>query len=72
MTHFSDLIDTAIFIKENELAPKVAVYGENPSGSLAALYSVFKEPYLFEGVAVHVRPTRDKASVPLPRRTSLL
>lgn len=52
-THFDDLIDTAIFIKENELAPKIALHGPNPSGALSALVSVFKEPYLFEGVAVH-------------------
>ena len=54
MTHINDMIDTGIFIKENELAPKLAVYGQGPSGSLTALASVFKEPYLFEGVAVHV------------------
>ena len=54
MTHINDFIDSAIFIKQNELAPKLAVYGQNPSGSLTALASVFKEPYLFEGVAVHV------------------
>ena len=53
ITHFNDLIDTAIFIKENELAAKVAVHGPNPSGALTALVSTFKEPYLFEGVAVH-------------------
>ena len=51
-THFNDLIDSAIFIKENELAPKLAICATNPSGSLTALTSVFKEPYLFEGVAV--------------------
>ena len=27
MTHINDMIDSAIFIKENELAPKVALYG---------------------------------------------
>ena len=53
ITHFNDLIDTAIFIKENELAAKVAVQGSNSSGALTALASTFKEPYLFEGVAVH-------------------
>ena len=53
-THINDLIDTGIFIKENELAPKLAVYGHGPSGSLTALASVFNEPYLFEGVTVHV------------------
>ena len=54
MTHFNDLIDTAIFAKENELAPKIALVASNPSGSLTALVSMFKEPYLFEGVSVHV------------------
>ena len=54
MTHFNDFIDTAIFIKENELASRIAVVGSSPSGSLTALTSMFKEPYLFEGVAVHV------------------
>ena len=53
LTHFNDLIDTAIFIKENELAPKVAVHGSNTSGALTALTSMFFEPFLFEGVAVH-------------------
>ena len=52
-THFDDLIDTAIFIKENELASKIALHGPNSSGALTALVSTFKEPYLFEGVAVH-------------------
>ena len=66
MTHFNDLIDSAIFIKENELAPKIALYGSNPSGSLTALTSVFKEPFLFEGVAVHV-----SLSVSQPRDHSL-
>lgn len=56
-THIDDFIDSAIFIRENELAPKLAVYGTSPSGSLTALASAFKEPYLFEGVAVHVSIT---------------
>lgn len=51
--HFTDLIDTAIFIKENELASKVAIHGSNSSGALTALVSMFEEPYLFEGVAAH-------------------
>ena len=51
-THINDLIDSAIFIKENELAPKLAICATNPSGSLTALSSVFREPYLFEGVSV--------------------
>ena len=41
MTHINDMIDTAIFIKENELAPKLAIYGSNPSGALTALASTF-------------------------------
>ena len=51
-THFNDMIDSAIFIKENELAPKLALCATNPSGSLTALTSVLKEPYLFEGISV--------------------
>ena len=54
ITHINDFIDSAIFIKENELASRIAVVGSSPSGSLTALTSMFKEPYLFEGVAVHV------------------
>lgn len=53
LTHINDMIDSAIFIKENELAPKLAVHGQTPSGALTALSSMFLEPYLFEGVAVH-------------------
>lgn len=60
-THFNDLIDSAIFIKENELAAKVAIHAPNSSGSLTALVSAFKEPYLFEGVAVH-NPLTDISS----------
>ena len=61
MTHFNDMIDTAIFIKENELAAKVAIHAPNSSGSLTALTSAFFEPYLFEGVAVH-NPLTDLTS----------
>jgi len=53
LTHINDMIDSAIFIKENELAPKLAIYGQNPSGSITALASTFMEPYLFEGAAVY-------------------
>ena len=60
-THFNDLIDSAIFIKENELAAKVAIQAGNSSGSLTALVSTFKEPYLFEGVAAH-NPLTDLSS----------
>ena len=58
MTHFTDFIDSAIFIKENELASKVACFSDSPSGSLTALTSVFREPFLFEGVSV-MNPTAD-------------
>jgi protease II len=53
VTHFTDFIDSAIFVKENELASKIAVMSTSPSGSLTALASVFEEPFLFEGCAVH-------------------
>ena len=53
ITHINDFIDSAIFIKENELAGKLASLGIGPSGGLTALSSCFIEPYLFEGVAVH-------------------
>jgi protease II len=53
-THFTDMIDTAIFVKENDLAKKIALCSTNPSGSLTALSCVFAEPYLFEGAAIHV------------------
>ena len=51
--HFNDLIDTAIFIKDNELATKICIQASDPNGSLSAMASVFKEPFLFEGVAIH-------------------
>ena len=51
--HFTDFIDAAIFVKENELANKIAVCAHNPSGSLTALASLLEEPFLFEGAAVH-------------------
>lgn len=53
VTHFTDMIDTAIFVKENDLAKKIALCSTNASGSLTALSCVFAEPYLFEGAAVH-------------------
>ena len=48
------MIDTAIFVKDNDLAKKIALCSSNPSGSLTALSCVFAEPFLFEGAAVHV------------------
>ena len=53
VNHFNDMIDTGIFIKENQLASKVAIHGSNSSGALTALVCMFQEPYLFEGVAAH-------------------
>lgn len=47
--HIDDLIDTAIFIKDQNLSEKVAIIGEGMSGGHAALTSVFWEPYLFHG-----------------------
>lgn len=42
-----------MFIKENQLASKLALLGMGSSGGHAALMSCFIEPYLFEGVSVH-------------------
>jgi protease II len=54
MVQINDLIDTAIFAKENELTNRIALMSTSPSGSLAVLASIIYEPYLFEGAAVMV------------------
>ena len=53
LTHFMDLIDSAIFIKEKGLTKKIGVFGQGQSGSVTALTSIFKEPYLFECCVAH-------------------
>ena len=58
LTHISDFMDTAIFIKEKGLTDKLAVHGSGESGSLTALTTIFQEPYLFES-AVVVNPIAD-------------
>lgn len=47
--HIDDLLDTAIFIKEQGLTDKLAIIGEGASGGHAALTAVFHEPYLWHG-----------------------
>lgn len=51
--HFTDFIDSAIFVKENSIANKISVFSSTPSGSLTALSSLIEEPYLFEGASLH-------------------
>ncbi len=56
-----DFIDTAIFIKENELTDLLGVIGLGESGSITALASIFQEPFLFESCAV-LNPVVDLTS----------
>ena len=49
-----DFIDSAIFLKEKGLAPKIGVLGTGESGSITALSSVFTEPLLFDAAVAHV------------------
>ena len=41
LTHFMDLIDTGVFLKEKGLANKLGIIGLGESGSLSALTSIF-------------------------------
>ena len=41
LTHFMDLIDTGVFLKQKGLTNKLGILGQGESGSLAALTSVF-------------------------------
>lgn len=52
--HIEDLVDTAIFIKEQNLTEKISLMGTGHSGAHAALTSVLWEPYLFHGAALYV------------------
>ena len=54
LTHVMDFIDSAIFLKEKGLTPKLGAIGLNSSGSLTTLASIFSEPYLFDAAAVYV------------------
>ena len=47
-----DFIDSAIFLKEKGLTQKLGIMGGGESGSIAALTSLFQEPYLFESAVV--------------------
>lgn len=53
LTHIMDFIDAAIYLKQNDLASKLAVHAAGESGAITALTSVFQEPYLFETAVVH-------------------
>jgi protease II len=55
LTHVMDFIDSAIFLKEKGLAPKIGVLGLHESGSITALASTFSEPLLFDCTVAHVR-----------------
>jgi hypothetical protein len=49
-----DFIDSAIYLKEKGLAPKLGVLGLGESGSVTALASTFSEPLLFDCAVAHV------------------
>jgi len=53
-THIEDLIDAAIFIKDQNLTEKIALFSQGLSGAHAALTSILWEPYLFHGAALYV------------------
>jgi len=53
--HVEDLVDAAIFIKDQNLTDKIAIMGTGHSGAHAALTSVLWEPFLFHGAALYVR-----------------
>ena len=53
LTHLMDFVDSAIFIKETGLSSKIGILAEGDSGSITALNSIFKEPYLFESCVSH-------------------
>ena len=54
LTHVMDFIDSAIYLKEKGLAPKLGVLGLGESGSVTALASTFSEPLLFDCAVAHV------------------
>ena len=54
LAHVMDFIDSAIYLKEKGLAPKIGVLGTDESGSITALASVFTEPLLFDCAVAHV------------------
>ena len=53
-SHITDFIDSAIYLKQKGLAPKIGALGLGESGSVTALSSVFAEPLLFDAAAVYV------------------
>jgi len=52
--HIEDLVDTAIFIKDQNLTEKISIIGTGHSGAHAALVSLLWEPFLFHGMALYV------------------
>ena len=50
-----DFIDSAIYLREKGLAPKLGALGLQESGSVTALAACFSEPLLFDCVVAHVR-----------------
>jgi protease II len=41
LTHFMDLIDTGVFLKERGLTQRLGILGQGESGAMSALTSVF-------------------------------
>lgn len=54
-----DFIDSAIYLKEKGLTDRLGAIGYTDSGSVTALTSIFKEPFLFEAASVRVNFTLD-------------
>jgi protease II len=54
LSHVMDFIDSAIYLKEKGLAPKIGVLGTGESGSVTALAATFSEPLLFDCTVAHV------------------
>ena len=54
LSHVTDFIDSAIFLKEKGLAHKIGAIGLGDSGSLTTLSAVMNEPLLFDAAAVYV------------------
>ena len=56
LTHVMDFIDSAIYLKEKGLAPKLGALGSFESGSVTTLAAAFSEPLLFDCAVSHVSP----------------
>eukprot|EP00347_Sterkiella_histriomuscorum_P005460 403356529 len=53
LTHLTDFIDSAIFLREKGLTQKLGSMGQGRSGSLTALAAVFNEPVLFDSTVAY-------------------